>query len=213
MNVSLLFRIPSWLLVVVSVVLLGCDRGSPNALKDASSRERSNSRSLESAWVAVKTRVWSETKLTGEPLSPTQIKEAHGSLDAAGSQVEGSTETQETTPLGKPATVLLAGRIDAGDSPAFSPRESVFILSELPEEGHGDDPDHSDNCPFCKRRLKNAPKAIVQIQDQYGELLSVSADVLLGLKQGDIVLVSGIARYDETLKTVFVQANKISFKN
>ena len=190
----------------IVTAMAGCDRESSTPLSRPHAGSATTSRSSDSGVAAanaiVKANVWSDTKLTGESVTPTQIKEAQSSKDA-------STKDALVT---QPQEILLAGRIDAGDSPAFSPKESAFILSQLPDEGHGDDPEHADNCPFCKRRLKNAPKAIVQIRNEEGELLPISVDSLLGLKKGDAVLVAGEARYDDTLKTIFVQAKKISMR-
>ena len=82
------------------------------------------------------------------------------------------------------------------------------MLSQLPDEGHGaDDPDHADNCPFCKRKLKNAPKAIVEFADANGKLLKLDAQQLFNIAKGDAVIVQGTAHYDETINTIKFKAN------
>lgn len=145
-----------------------------------------------STYADVRAAVWSDSPLAGDTLTPTDIKDSE-------------------TP--GPQTVMLAGRIDAGDMDAFDQSKATFILSQLPDESHGaGDPDHADNCPFCKRKLKNAPKAIVRITDDQDEPIPVAASELLGLEKDDVVVVEGEAFYDKTLNTVMVKAKKIARK-
>ncbi|MEO1617875.1 MAG: hypothetical protein AAFV88_18625 [Planctomycetota bacterium] len=119
----------------------------------------------------------------GEVLTPTGIKESEGET------VSG----------------LIAGRIDAGEMNPFQDGQLAFLISELPEEGH-DDPDHEDNCPFCKRRLENAPKALVQFKNEQGEILRGDARTALGIDEGDVVIVSGQAEFDAAVNTVLIDA-------
>ena len=111
---------------------------------------------------------------------------------------------------GQPSTAVLAGRITAGEMDPFQPDELTFMLSQLPDEGHGaDDPDHADNCPFCKRKLENAPKAIVQFRGTDGEVLKGDARKRLGLQKGDVVYVTGTSTYNADVNTVMVDATGI----
>ena len=145
-----------------------------------------------STYADVRAAVWSDAPLAGDTVTPTDIKDSK-------------------TP--GPQTVMLAGRIDAGDMDAFDQSEATFILSQLPDESHGaGDPDHADNCPFCKRKLKNAPKAIVRITDYQDQPIPVAASELLGLEKDDVVVVEGEAFYDQTLNTVMIRASKIAKK-
>lgn len=106
--------------------------------------------------------------------------------------------------------VTLIGKIDAGDFSAFESDSATFMLSELPADGHGlDDPDHEDNCPFCKRRAANAPKAIVQIVDASGVVVPTNAQMLLGLNQGDRIIAVGEASFDESVNAITVKCEKI----
>ncbi|OYP33152.1 hypothetical protein [Rhodopirellula sp. MGV] len=121
----------------------------------------------------------------GEVSTPTEIKDA-------------ALET---------ASVVLAGRIDAGDTDPFQPGEVAFMISELPDEEHaGDDPDHADNCPFCKRKLAQAPKAIIQFLDADGKIRSGDARKTLGVVKGDEVVVTGEATFKPEIDTVLVKA-------
>lgn len=124
----------------------------------------------------------------GEITSPTDIKELGGEA----------------------ATTVLAGRIDAGDMDPFQPGEVAFMISQLPDEGHGsDDPDHADNCPFCKHRLANAPKAIIQFHAADGSVLSGNARRALSLEKGDVVYITGSAQFNPAVNTVMMSATGV----
>jgi hypothetical protein len=138
---------------------------------------------------------WSTAPLDGDVQTPTDIKET---ADLPPDQL----------PPDQP--VLIAGRIDAGDFQAFSEGEATFVMSQLPDESHGaDDPEHADNCPFCKRKLKNAPKVLVRFQDASGDVIPVSAEKLFGLAKNDIVVVQGDATFDPAVGTVMINATKL----
>jgi hypothetical protein len=57
--------------------------------------------------------------------------------------------------------------------------------------------------------LKNAPKAVVRILDDSGEVLTVDARQLLGIAKGDVVVVRGSATYLEPVNTVQIDAEGI----
>lgn len=109
-----------------------------------------------------------------------------------------------------PNEITLVGKIDAGEFDAFEPNSATFMLSELPDEDHtGGDPEHADNCPFCKRRLANAPKAIVELVDESGAVRATRADKLAGLSTGDVITVSGKVNYDEDVNLITIQTQRI----
>jgi hypothetical protein len=87
--------------------------------------------------------------------------------------------------------VVLVARIFSSLGDPFDRSNAAFNVIELPKPGH----DHDDpgDCPFCKREMENAATAIVQIVDEQGEVLQVSADKLLGLKKNQDVVVTGVA--------------------
>ncbi|WP_442506855.1 hypothetical protein SH528x_005728 [Novipirellula sp. SH528] len=106
--------------------------------------------------------------------------------------------------------VVLAGKIDAGDLDPFEKGKATFVLSELPDAAHAaGDPDHANNCPFCKRKLKNAPKVVVRFVDQSGELIAQDAQAMLGVKKGDSVVVKGVAEYQEPINMIQINAESI----
>ena len=86
--------------------------------------------------------------------------------------------------------VTLAGRIYGGKQSPFDPDSASFTIIELPEPGH----DHDDpgDCPFCKRKADNAAMAVVQVLDESGAPIAMPADKLLGLKQSQDVVVTGV---------------------
>ena len=108
------------------------------------------------------------------------------------------------------AELTLIGRIDAGDFDPFEKERAAFLISELPPEGHGaDDPDHADNCPFCKRRAEKAPKALVEIVDASGTPLPNAANTLLGVSKGDRVVAKGEVSYDSTVNMLKMRTSSV----
>ncbi|TWT59256.1 hypothetical protein [Allorhodopirellula solitaria] len=136
-----------------------------------------------------------------DPMSLTQAAEDLSAEQASGGAAGASQE------------MVLIGKIDAGDFPAFQAGQATFMLSELPAEGHGlDDPDHEDNCPFCKRRAEKAPKAIVNLVGADGDTLATDARELLGVAEGDRVMVVGSATFDEAVNAITLQCHGVYFK-
>ena len=123
-----------------------------------------------------------------DPRTPTEIKES----------------------VTEPTLIAVAGRVDAGALEPFQDGVASFMISQLPDTSHADgDANHADNCPFCKRKLKNAPKAVVRILDDGGKVVPVDARQLLGVAKGDIVVVQGLATYLEPVNTVQIDAEGI----
>ncbi|NND96436.1 MAG: hypothetical protein HKN47_03800 [Pirellulaceae bacterium] len=121
---------------------------------------------------------------------------------------DSKTPTEAKELAAEPTDLVLAGRIDAGEIDPFKPGMASFMISQLPEEGHGaDDPDHAENCKFCARRLANAPKVIVEFKDDDGETLAIDSQQLFGVQKGDVVLVRGKVRYQEATNTVHVDGD------
>jgi hypothetical protein len=115
-------------------------------------------------------------------------------------------EAAEKWPLGDAnGEVVLTGRIFAEDQEPWEPNQASFLMSVLPEKGH-DDPEHADNCPFCKRKAAMAPKAVIQFVDASGAVLPHGAQQLFGLNKNDIITVRGtIKSFD--LNLFIVHAN------
>ena len=121
-------------------------------------------------------------------------------LDTAPSGAMTLTEAAEQWPI--EGTVVLTGRVYAEDQEPWEPNQASFLMSVLPEAGH-DDPEHADNCPYCKRRAAQAPKAVVQFADAEGNALPFGAQPLFELQRNDVVTVRGtIESFDLNLFVV-----------
>lgn len=123
----------------------------------------------------------------GEPLSIAEAKDAAESL----------------------ADLTLVGRIDAGDFDPFDKDIAAFMLSEAPTEHEQEEGHDADNCPFCKRRAANAPKAHVTMVSESDSPIAHAAPKLLGIKKGDQVVVRGSGTWNEDLNVLEVKSNGI----
>ena len=65
------------------------------------------------------------------------------------------------------------------------------------------------NCPFCKHRAANAPKAHVVFVDETANPISFPAPRLLGVKKGDQVIVQGNAHWNVELNVLEVKSDGI----
>ncbi|GAA4461316.1 hypothetical protein [Novipirellula rosea] len=156
-------------------------------------------------------RVSSPFLVSSEPagaITPTEFKEAARSENDAADDT-----SAEDSAIGNSLAateVVLVGKIDAGDLDPFEPGKATFVLSELPDAEHAaGDPDHANNCPFCRRKLKNAPKVVVRFVDESGELIAQDAQAMLGVKKGDSVVVKGLAEYQEPINMIQINAESI----
>jgi hypothetical protein len=102
------------------------------------------------------------------------------------------------------------GRIDTGEHDAFTPGQASFLVKEiLPDEhGHADE-HHADNCPFCKRKEANAPRAAVQFVDETGQTLAVDARKLFEIEPGDSVVIRGRGEWLADVDLFLVTADGI----
>lgn len=107
-------------------------------------------------------------------------------------------------------SVTIRGKIAAGDFDPFESNKSIFTITEIPADSHEGDPGHdADNCPFCKRRAKDAPMALVRISDEQGNLFPFSAANILGLQKDQVIVVHGKAEYKSDLDLFTVDATKL----
>lgn len=107
-------------------------------------------------------------------------------------------------------SITIRGKIAAGDFDPFEGNKSIFTITEIPADSHDGEPGHdADNCPFCKRRAKDAPMALVRLLDEQGNLFPFSAAKILGLKKDQVVIVQGNAEYKPDLELFTVDAKKL----
>jgi hypothetical protein len=131
-------------------------------------------------------------RLASEPTAAQSIVEARGAL-------EGQSSAQD---------VVLVGRIDGLSQPTWDPQRAAFMLADLSlkakadsgDEAHDETPKHdAENCPFCKAKTKKelAGLAMVEVVDEQGTVPKVDARELLGLKDGQVVVVRGQGQVDD----------------
>jgi len=146
--------------------------------------------------------------LSAAPEGSQSITEAK---ELAQSQSQSSTsESEPSTSETLPSEVTLVGRIEAGDFDPFDKEIAAFMLSELPAGNHDHEEGHDvDNCPFCKRRAENSPKAHVVLVDENANPISFPVPSLLDLKKGDQVIVQGSAHWNADLNVLEVKSSGI----
>lgn len=110
-------------------------------------------------------------------------------------------------PMAAGEEVWVVGRIFAGDFEPWENGQASFLISELPEQGHGAGHD-ADNCPFCKRKAAQTPKAMVRFRDEAGQTLAIDARKLFDIKTQDVVVVRGTATVGE-LNTLIIDATSL----
>ena len=118
--------------------------------------------------------------------------------------------TQAKSMLTEESDIVLLGRVGSGQLDPFEKGSASFVLSEALADDHGDDDGHdASDCPFCKRRAAEAPIATVELQDDNGKPIAVSADKLLGLTKGQTVVVQGRGIYLADVDTLQIKAGKL----
>ncbi|MEL6899212.1 MAG: hypothetical protein AAFP90_24175 [Planctomycetota bacterium] len=105
--------------------------------------------------------------------------------------------------------MTLIGKVGSGSFSGIEPNRAVVMLSEAPDD-HGQGDDHPDDCPFCKKKLANAPTAQVTFVTQDGATIPVGVDKLFGLAAGKIVQVRGEVQFNRELKLLSVKADQVA---
>jgi hypothetical protein len=106
-------------------------------------------------------------------------------------------------------SVVLAGQVAADAQEAFIPGKATFLVTEiLADLDHG--PNHdADNCPFCKRRAAEAPRAAIEFADKDGMPLRCDARKLFNIEPGDQVVIRGHGEWISDLNLFRVSADGI----
>tara|TARA_Y100000385_G_scaffold50590_1_gene47388 strand:- start:773 stop:1318 length:546 start_codon:yes stop_codon:yes gene_type:complete len=105
-----------------------------------------------------------------------------------------------------PKQLVIAGRIAAakGMDP-FVKGKASFAMLQLPDD-HASQPGHNaDDCPFCKKRLANAPMVAVQFVGADMKELPVDARDLFGVRNGEEVVIRGVASFNAKLALPIIQ--------
>lgn len=105
-------------------------------------------------------------------------------------------------------TVVLKGRIDAGeDSSPWEDGKAAFVLTDA--IGHEGETDHDPHtCPFCSRNI-NDYLVMVSFHDDEGNLIETDSRKLFGVKEKQMVFVSGEARINEDDGLLLLDADKL----
>jgi hypothetical protein len=118
-----------------------------------------------------------------------------------------------------PTDVVVVGRIGGLSQPTWDTERAAFMVADqslAPEEEatkaeHDETPKHdAENCPFCrvKKKKELAGLALVQVVDSNGSVPSIDARQLLGLREGQTIIVRGQGQIDK-LGTVVVRTSGI----
>lgn len=137
-----------------------------------------------------------------ERFTLTDAPEEPNSIEAAIVSLTGTREAEELANDEKSiyeGEVTFVARIGAGKQEPFAEGTAAFLVSEAPEGTRNADPNHDpENCPFCKRRLKEGgPVAYVRFETEEGKLIQHDAREYLGLQKGHVLVIKGHGKYDE----------------
>ena len=105
-----------------------------------------------------------------------------------------------------PKRIVIAGRIagSKGMDP-FVKGKASFAMLQLPDD-HASQPGHNaDDCPFCKKRLAQAPMVAVQFVGNDNKELPIDARDLFGVKDGEVVVIRGVASFNAKLALPIIQ--------
>ena len=123
----------------------------------------------------------------------------------------GDAQTQVTE---KPREVTIVGKADLNALPSNNNPKAVMLVREILEDMHDHGSDHdASSCAFCRRRQEQAPKAAVEFVGKDGKVLPYSVDRLFGLKNGDEVVVQGLATLDANAKMLKVTAKGLYYQD
>jgi len=111
-------------------------------------------------------------------------------------------ELESNDQPGTAVDVVLVGRIGGVEGATWDPDRAAFSVQDLSAVEHAkvdEAPQHdADSCPYCREGKKKrlASTALVQVVDAQGNVPSVDARKLLGLEDGQTVVVRGTAQID-----------------
>lgn len=107
-----------------------------------------------------------------------------------------------------PQPVVVAGRIGGKGTSPFGKNEATFSMLEIPADDHAAKPGHkADDCPFCKKRTASSPIAAVSFAGADGKVIAIDAQKLLGVAEGQDVVVRGQGFFDPNLGIPVIQIN------
>ena len=107
------------------------------------------------------------------------------------SEIRASLKSGEMKP-GTPFKVRV--RINAGEFPPFVNGSAKFFVTDA--TGHDGDESHDPHeCPFCRRDVKSM-MALVEFQDEAGQLIPLDARELFDIKDFELLVIEGTGEFD-----------------
>ena len=100
------------------------------------------------------------------------------------------------------ASVVLVARVGGVEGYTWDPNRAAFTVQDVPAAEHAESEEtaqhDAEDCPFCRAKKKKelASTALVQVVDARGSVPAVDARKLLGLEDGQIVVLRGEAQID-----------------
>lgn len=107
------------------------------------------------------------------------------------------------------ASITIEGRADLKEMDSHKPRAMFLVREVLEDDGHGGSGHDPSSCPFCKRRLAAAPKAVVVFLDDQGDVIPYDVESLFSIEHGDVVIIEGEGKLDEGLNLFKVVASSV----
>lgn len=107
------------------------------------------------------------------------------------------------------ASITIEGRADLKNMDSREPRALFLVREILEDDGHGGSGHDPSSCPFCKRRIAAAPKAVVVFLDDQGEVIPYDVESLFSIEHGDVVVIEGEGKLDEGLDLFKVIASSV----
>jgi hypothetical protein len=165
--------------------MVGCWLGSPAS-------EKGEQRVLPSAGILLLAGLLAGCSASDARDSKVAAEGAHFLLAEEPAGAIGILDFREEQPPGD--DVVLFGRI-GGAKHVFADQSAEFVICDPTHTSDGDDHAcHSDNCPFCKNKQEpNNALAIVMLAGDDGRVPTTSAQRLLPLDDGQMVVVRGQA--------------------
>ena len=106
-------------------------------------------------------------------------------------------------------SITFEGVADLKEMASEKPRALFMVREILEDDGHGGSSHDPSSCPFCKRRLASAPRAVVIFLDDDGQVIPYDVDALFSIEHGDEVIVEGQGKLDEGLSLFEVTASSV----
>jgi hypothetical protein len=124
------------------------------------------------------------------------------------SRPEGATSLADAqNQLSENSDLVVKGWLDLNGTQQRKGNAVVLLREILADDGHGGAGHDPSSCPFCKRRMEAAPKAVVVFNNENGDPIPHQIDKLFAIKHGDLAVVTGRpASYDPKLKILTIAA-------